>query len=570
MILRLVVVTALLCSNLSTGAQVNYLSKIKQAAVLIPAKPVEADSVYREILKEITSQQLTDDSLYVYTYFQLGLSNLYRGNLNLALDYYNKSLQYNQENILPNQSLASLVNIAIIFDKQYRFREASQAYQKALEFSEQSKDSSSIAGIWLNLGILKHRMKDDEKAVEILEKTYAYYSDKRDTLKMAIILNNIATCYFQSKPQISEANLIKSLKLYRLINNEYNIAITTNNLAELNISQKKYTESRRLLLDNIAFCESKGFLEALTVALRLQGQCEIESGGDLVAAAVNLEKSRELALKTGRTDHLRDIREAELLLQARSGNFEGVKKALEAYKAMLDESAQENARIVNTEFQTIHEVKTLTQQKDILKEGISLRNRQLMLSLLALLSAALAIGIIATQYIRLRRTMRTMYRMNVELANSAAISLRSLEQDTIHDENSELTEEESINLSNLYFYVLSRIEHDKLYLDPLFSLQELSEKIKRSPRYISQAISEAGNTNFPNLLNGFRINEARRLIAGNQQISVHEIMEKTGFRSRQSFHRNFKSATGFTPKEYREMSAGFRPDESEVSEYPER
>ena len=559
----IIIIAVLLCGYLPVEGQYSYLSRIKEAAVLMPAKPVEADSVYREILEEITSQQLTDDSLYVLTYFQLGTSNLYQGKLNLALDYYNKSLQHNQRNILPKKSLASLVNSAIIFEKQYRFAEASQTYRKALEFSEQIKDSVSIAGIWLNLGILSHRMKDDEKAVEILIKTYAYYSARRDTLTMGNILNNIATCYFPANPRIAEENLNKSLALYRLVNDEYYVAITTNNIAELHNSQKNFNESRQLLLDNIAFCEKKGFLEALSVAYRLLGQREIESGGDLEAAAANLEKSRELAQKTGRTDHLRDIREAELLLQARSGNFEGVKKVLEAYKTMLDESAQENARIVNTEFQTIHEVKTLTRQKDMLEEGISLKNKQLMLSLLALLAAALAIGIIALQYIRLRRTMRTMYRMNVELANSADISLRGLKQDTIHDENSELTEEENINLSNLYLDVLRRIEHDKLYLDPLFSLQELSEKIKRSPRYISQAVSEVGNTNFPNLLNSFRINEARRLIAGNQQISVHEIMEKTGFRSRQSFHRNFKSATGFTPKEYREMSAGFRPDESE-------
>ncbi|MFM8371332.1 MAG: helix-turn-helix domain-containing protein [Bacteroidota bacterium] len=559
----IIIIAVLLCGYLPVEGQYSYLSRIKEAAVLMPAKPVEADSVYREILEEITSQQLADDSLYVLTYFQLGTSNLYQGKLNLALDYYNKSLQHNQRKILPKQSLASLVNSAIIFEKQYRFAEASQKYRKALEFSEQIKDSVSIAGIWLNLGILSHRMKDDEKAVEILNKTYAYYSARRDTLTMGNILNNIATCYFPANPRIAEENLNKSLALYRLVNDEYYVAITTNNIAELHNSQKNFNESRQLLLDNIAFCEKKGFLEALSVAYRLLGQCEIESGGDLGAAAANLEKSRELAQKTGRTDHLRDIREAELLLQARSGNFEGVKKVLEAYKTMLDESAQENARIVNTEFQTIHEVKTLTRQKDMLEEGISLKNRQLILSLLALLAAALAIGIIASQYIRLRRTMRTMYRMNVELANSAVISLRGLKQDTIHDENSELTEEENINLSNLYLDVLRRIEHDKLYLDPLFSLQELSEKIKRSPRYISQAVSEVGNTNFPNLLNSFRINEARRLIAGNQQISVHEIMEKTGFRSRQSFHRNFKSATGFTPKEYREMSAGFRPDESE-------
>lgn len=561
MILRIVVVTALLCSNLSAGAQVNYVSKIKQASSLIPAKPVEADSVFREILEEITAKQLANDSLYVLTYFQLGTSNLYQGKLNIALDYYDKSLQYNQGNILPKKTLASLVNTAIIFEKQYRFKEALQTYQKALEFSEKSKDSSSIAGIWLNLGILNHRMKDDEKAVEILGKSYAYYSSKRDTLRMANILNNIATCYFPSKPQISVENLKKSIELYKLVKDEYYIAITTNNLVELNISQKKYNESRKLLFDNIAFCEKKGFLEALSLALRLLGQCEIESGGDLVAAASNLEKSRKLALDTGRKDYMRDIREAELLLQARYRNFEGVKKVLEEYKTMVDESAQESARIVNSEFQTIHEVKEISQQNDILEEGISIRNRQLVLSLLALLTAGLAIGIIATQYISLRRTMRTMYRMNVELANKASISIKSLDQVPAYEVD-DAPNEDNINLSNLYIDVLRRIERDKLYLDPAFSLQELSEIMKRSQRYISLVISEVGNTNFPNLLNSFRINEARRLIADNHQITVNEIMEKTGYKSRQSFHRNFKSATGFSPKEYRDMAEGFRTDES--------
>jgi|GEM_PF-1403732 len=561
----IIIIAVLLCGYLPVEGQYSYLSRIKEAAVLMPAKPVEADSVYREILEEITSQQLTDDSLYVLTYFQLGTSNLYQGKLNLALDYYNKSLQHNQRKILPKQSLASLVNSAIIFEKQYRFAEASQKYRKALEFSEQIKDSVSIAGIWLNLGILSHRMKDDEKAVEILNKTYAYYSARRDTLTMGNILNNIATCYFPANPRIAEENLNKSLALYRLVNDEYYVAITTNNIAELHNSQKNFNESRQLLLDNIAFCEKKGFLEALSVAYRLLGQCEIESGGDLEAAAANLEKSRELAQKTGRTDHLRDIREAELLLQARSGNFEGVKKVLEAYKTMLDESAQENARIVNTEFQTIHEVKTLTRQKDMLEEGISLRNRQLILSLLTLLAAALAIGIIASQYIRLRRTMRTLYRMNVELANNAAISMKSLHQDTLQDDDADAdsTGEENINLSNLYIAVLRRIESEKLYLNPAFSLQQMCEMMNRRQRYVSRALSEVGKTSFPNLVNNFRVNEARRLLADHPDITITEILGKTGFGSRQSFHRNFKSATGFTPKEYREMSAGFRPDESE-------
>ena len=549
----------LMCSSMITAAQSVYISRLKEAAALLPSRAVEADSALRVILEEISTQQPPDDSLFVLTCFLLGTSNLYQGKLNLALDYYNKSLYHNQRIILPKEYQDCLINSAIIFDSQYRLKEASQTYQKALEYAEQSGDSSSIADIWLNLGVLSHRMKDDEKAVEILEKIYTYYSTVRDTLRMSTVLNNIATCYYPSNLPVAETNLKKSLELRKQIKAYYYIAFATNNLAELETRQKNYSEARRLLQENISLCEQKGLMEALSMAHRLVGLCEIESGGNLGTAASSLEKSRELALKTGRTDYQRDIREAEILLQARAGNFDGVKKMLEEYKTMNDESAQENARIVNSEFQTIHKVKKITQQKDLLEEGISIRNRQLILSLLALLAAALAIGIIVSQYIRLRRTMKTMYRMNVELANNTAISMKSLNQDILQDDAADTdadgTEEENINLSNLYITVLRRIESEKLYLNPEFSMQVLSELVNRRQRYVSQALSEVGKTSFPNLVNNLRINEARRLIADNPNITVIEIMEKTGFGSRQNFNRSFKQATGFTPSEYQQRAS---------------
>ncbi|MEY4202982.1 MAG: hypothetical protein RL013_685 [Bacteroidota bacterium] len=556
--LHAIILALLFCTQVAIG-QSDYLTRIKEAAVLIPDKAAQADSVLSVVLEEISTQQPYNDSLFVLTYFLLGTNNLYQGKLNLALDYYNKSLYHNQRIILPKEYQDCLINSAVIFDSQYRFKEASQTYQKALEYAEQSSDSSSIADIWLNLGVLSHRMKDDEKAVETLEKIYTYYSTVRDTLRMSTVLNNIATCYYPSNLPVVEKNLKKSLELRKQINAYYYIAVATNNLAELETGQKNYSEARRLLQENISLCEQKGFLEALSVAHRLVGLCEIESGGNLVTAASSLEKSRELAMKTGRMDYLRDISEAELLLQARAGNFEGVKKLLEEYKILNDESAQENARIVNTEFQTIHQVKKITEQKDVLQQGITLKNRQLLLSLAALLAAALAIGIIAMQYVRLRRAMNTMYRINVEIANNTSLPLMNTDSEVQSDESGEKAEEENIMLSNLYFDILKRIGQEKLYLDPTFSLQDLCEKMNRSQRYVSQAVSEVGNTTFPNLINSFRVNEARRLFASNQHISINEIVEKTGFGSRQSFHRNFKAATGFAPKEYQERAKDFSP-----------
>jgi AraC-like DNA-binding protein len=76
--------------------------------------------------------------------------------------------------------------------------------------------------------------------------------------------------------------------------------------------------------------------------------------------------------------------------------------------------------------------------------------------------------------------------------------------------------------------------------------------INRSRSYISKAFAEGGGTSFSSLVNEFRVNEARRLLAGNvaEMPSMVELAEMTGFGTRQSFNRNFKMLTGFTPQEY--------------------
>jgi len=554
------VVMILLLGGVPAIGQSDYLARIKKAAVLVPDKAVHADSVLSVILEEVRALQPPNDSLLVLTCFILGKNNLYQGKLNLALNYFDKSLFHNQRNIIPKENMSCLANKAVIYQNQYRFNEALRAFEQALVYAEQSRDSSAIVDLWLNLGVISQRMNDIDRAVEILDNVYNFYQSRRDTMRIANVLNNIATCYYPNNLPAAEKNLKKSLELSRQIHKDYYVTLTSNNLAEVETRQKNYAEARLLLKENISLCEQKGYLEALSVAHRLVGLCEIESGGNLGTAASSLEKSRELALKTGRTDYQRDIREAEILLQARTGNFEGVKKMLEAYKILNDESAQKNARIVNAEFQTIHEVKQITQQKNVLQEGITLKNRQLLLSLFALLLATLAVGIIAFQYVRIKRAMKTMYRMNLEIANSALIPGEGIisfdDQPPVEqpDDDENQSENKGIFLTNLYAEIVRRIGNGKLYLDPMFSQQNLCDNMNRSQRYVSLALSEVGKISFPNLVNNFRINEARRLIADNPDITVIELMEKTGFGSRQSFNRHFKVATGFTPSEYQQRA----------------
>jgi AraC-like DNA-binding protein len=97
------------------------------------------------------------------------------------------------------------------------------------------------------------------------------------------------------------------------------------------------------------------------------------------------------------------------------------------------------------------------------------------------------------------------------------------------------------------------MEREKLYLDPEISLKELSDKTGISPRYLSQVINSKFNQNFFDFINHYRIEEAKRLMAGTvrKELTILEVMYNVGFNSKSSFQTAFRKNTGTTPTEFR-------------------
>lgn len=97
------------------------------------------------------------------------------------------------------------------------------------------------------------------------------------------------------------------------------------------------------------------------------------------------------------------------------------------------------------------------------------------------------------------------------------------------------------------------MEKEKLYLDPEISLKELSDKTGISPRYLSQVINSRFNQNFFDFINHYRIEEAKRLMAGTvrKELTILEVMYHVGFNSKSSFQTAFRKYTGTTPTEFR-------------------
>lgn len=99
----------------------------------------------------------------------------------------------------------------------------------------------------------------------------------------------------------------------------------------------------------------------------------------------------------------------------------------------------------------------------------------------------------------------------------------------------------------------AHMRDDKPYLDPELRIDDVARALGIKRHHLTQILSEKYNQNFFMYVNGFRIEEARRMMADerNREKTVLRIAFDTGFNSKATFNRIFKEATGMTPTEYR-------------------
>lgn len=102
--------------------------------------------------------------------------------------------------------------------------------------------------------------------------------------------------------------------------------------------------------------------------------------------------------------------------------------------------------------------------------------------------------------------------------------------------------------------VIEAMEHEKLYQEPELTLQQLSSKLQFPYYLVSQAINEGMNKSFYDLINSYRIEEAKRLLMDPKNINytVLSVGFEAGFNSKTTFNTVFKKFTGLTPTEYRD------------------
>ncbi|MCG8701041.1 MAG: helix-turn-helix domain-containing protein [Bacteroidales bacterium] len=95
------------------------------------------------------------------------------------------------------------------------------------------------------------------------------------------------------------------------------------------------------------------------------------------------------------------------------------------------------------------------------------------------------------------------------------------------------------------------MQHKKLYLNPKFTLNELSRHVGSNTYYVSKVLNEGFQVSFTDYINSLRIEAFIKDFKEHADPGTFiQYAYKVGFNSKSAFNRAFKKKTGSTPSEY--------------------
>jgi len=105
--------------------------------------------------------------------------------------------------------------------------------------------------------------------------------------------------------------------------------------------------------------------------------------------------------------------------------------------------------------------------------------------------------------------------------------------------------------SELLERIRKLVNDEQLFLYPNLKVSDLSSRLNTNRNYIYHAVNVEMGISFNDYINGLRVDYASKLLETEPELTINEVMMRSGFSSSSSFYRNFKKFKGITPTEKR-------------------
>ena len=109
----------------------------------------------------------------------------------------------------------------------------------------------------------------------------------------------------------------------------------------------------------------------------------------------------------------------------------------------------------------------------------------------------------------------------------------------------------SVDLPELSARLDELMQRDRYYTNEELSLAELARAAKVTSHQLSEFLNQKRGTSFFHYVNGFRVQEACRLLRSEPERTILSIAYEVGFNSKSAFHRAFSRHIELSPREFR-------------------
>ena len=103
--------------------------------------------------------------------------------------------------------------------------------------------------------------------------------------------------------------------------------------------------------------------------------------------------------------------------------------------------------------------------------------------------------------------------------------------------------------------LIALLENEKIYKENDINLEILAERLNTTRHNASQVINEHFDLNFHELINKYRINEAKNIFDLDYQknLNIIDVAYEVGYNNKVTFNKAFKKDTNLTPSEYQRL-----------------
>lgn len=190
------------------------------------------------------SQRIGDKNREAVSFKRLGIAYDYKGELDTALLWYDKSLKLYQE-LKDTSGVATIyLNIGVCYHYGTMYDSALMYYKRAAELHEKLGVDDKLSYDFNNIGLIFRLQGDYKRALEYYQKSLSLKRKMNDKPGIITTLGNVATCYrYMEKLDSAGIHLLEGLKIAEDIGDSALIGYTYLNLGNNLHFQGKYNEA---------------------------------------------------------------------------------------------------------------------------------------------------------------------------------------------------------------------------------------------------------------------------------------------------------------------------------------